>query len=62
MEANKLADEKGLKVGVGFQRRHTPDYVETIKRIHDGAIGKLMLLRAYWNGGGIWNRAARGRA
>ncbi|MDZ7615351.1 MAG: Gfo/Idh/MocA family oxidoreductase [Patescibacteria group bacterium] len=55
--ANKMADEKGLKVGVGFQRRHTPSYVETIKRIHDGAIGKLTLLRAYWNGGGIWNRA-----
>ena len=59
MEANQLADEKGLKVGVGFQRRHTPSYVETIKRIHDGAIGKLMLLRAYWNGSGIWNNKRR---
>ena len=56
MEANKLADEKGLKVGVGFQRRHSANYIETIKRIHDGAIGKIMYLRAYWNGGGIWNR------
>ena len=56
MDANKLAEEKGLKVGVGFQRRHTPQYVETIKRIHDGAIGAITLLRAYWNGGGIWNR------
>jgi hypothetical protein len=56
MEATKLADEKGLKVGVGFQRRHSPNYVETIKRIHDGAIGRLTLLRGYWNGGGIWNR------
>jgi len=56
MEANKLADEKGLKVGVGFQRRHTPSYVDTIEKIHDGAIGKLILLRAYWNGDGIWNR------
>lgn len=56
MESNQLAEEKGLKVGVGFQRRHTPSYIETIKRIHDGAIGKLTLLRVYWNGGGIWNR------
>ncbi len=56
METNKLAEEKGLKVGVGFQRRHSPNYIETIKRIHDGAIGQLMYLRAYWNGGGIWNR------
>ncbi len=54
--ANKMADEKGLKVGVGFQRRHTPGYVETVQRIHDGAIGDVTLLRAYWNGGGIWNR------
>ena len=56
MEANKMAVEKGLKVGVGFQRRHTPSYVETVKRLHDGAIGQIMLLRAYWNGNGIWNR------
>lgn len=56
MEANQMAEQKGLKVGVGFQRRHQPEYVETIKRIHDGAIGDIKLLRAYWNGGGIWNR------
>ncbi len=55
-EANKMADEKGLKVGVGFQRRHTPNYIETIARIHDGAIGDVKLLRGYWNGAGIWNR------
>jgi len=56
METNKLADEKGRKVGVGFQRRHTPSYMETIQRIHDGALGKLSFLRAYWNGPGIWVR------
>lgn len=56
METNKVADEKGRKVGVGFQRRHTPSYMETIQRIHDGALGKLSFLRAYWNGHGIWVR------
>ncbi len=56
MDTNKLAEEQGLKVGVGFQRRHTPSYVETVKRIHDGAIGELKFLRAYWNGNGIWIR------
>ena len=55
-EANALADEKKLKVGVGFQRRHTPSYQETVQKIHDGELGDLTLLRAYWNGGGIWNR------
>lgn len=56
MEASTLADQKGLLVGVGLQRRHQPNYMETIARIHDGAIGDVILLRAYWNGGGIWNR------
>ena len=56
VEANKMADEKGLKVVVGFQRRHQRSYVETMKRIHDGALGRLTLLRGYWNGGGIWIR------
>jgi predicted dehydrogenase len=55
-EANALADQKGLKVGVGFQRRHTPSYMETVKRIHEGMIGDITLLRAYWNGDGIWIR------
>jgi predicted dehydrogenase len=56
---NKLADEKGLKVGVGLQRRHSRDYIESIAQIHEGALGKLILLQAFWNGGGIWNRARR---
>jgi myo-inositol 2-dehydrogenase / D-chiro-inositol 1-dehydrogenase len=56
LEANSIADEKGLKVGVGFQRRHSPNYLETIKRIHDGAVGQLLFLRAYYNAEGIWNR------
>jgi hypothetical protein len=56
MEANKLADEKGLLVGVGLQRRHQPDYMETVKRIQDGALGDVKFLRVYWNGSGIWNR------
>jgi len=56
MKSNKLADEKGLLVGVGLQRRHEPRYIETVKRIQDGALGKVMFTRVYWNGGGIWNR------
>jgi len=56
METNKLADQKKLKVVVGLQRRHDPVYRETIRRIHDGAIGKLMFSRVYWNGAGVWIR------
>jgi predicted dehydrogenase len=56
MEANKMADNKGLFVAVGLQRRHEPKYMETIQRIHDGALGDVMFTRVFWNGGGIWNR------
>jgi len=54
--AGKLAEEKGLAVGVGLQRRHDPGYVETIKRLQDGAIGDIPLTRVYWNSGGVWVR------
>jgi myo-inositol 2-dehydrogenase / D-chiro-inositol 1-dehydrogenase len=51
LAAARSAKEKNLKVGVGLQRHHQKGYLETIKRIQDGALGDLMLLRAYWNGG-----------
>ncbi|HLS28090.1 MAG TPA: Gfo/Idh/MocA family oxidoreductase [Opitutales bacterium] len=54
LEAAAKAKEKGLKVGVGFQRRHQDGYVETVKRIHDGAIGETVSSRCYWNSGGVW--------
>ena len=41
------ADRKGLKVGVGLNRRHSPLYQETPKRIHDGAIGRINSIRVY---------------
>ncbi len=56
LEAAKLAKQKNLKVGVGLQRHHDPKYVEIIKRIQDGAIGDLSLLRVYWCDGGVWIR------
>jgi hypothetical protein len=62
LEANKLAEEKDLMVGVGLQRRHEERYKETLQRIHDGAIGKVMFTRVYWNGQGIWNRSRSGLA
>lgn len=48
--AAKKAEEKGLSFVTGTQRRHETPYVETIKKIHDGAIGDIMALRAYWCG------------
>jgi predicted dehydrogenase len=54
LAAYDLAKKKGLKIVAGTQRHHQAGYIETVKRIHDGAIGDLILLRAYWNNQGIW--------
>jgi myo-inositol 2-dehydrogenase/D-chiro-inositol 1-dehydrogenase len=55
-ETAAMSKQKGLKVAAGTQRRHQASYIETIKRIHDGAIGDVVTLRAYWvNGGPIWH-------
>lgn len=56
LAAVEKSKQKKLMVGVGLQRRHEPRYLETIKRIHDGAIGDIITQRVYWNGGGIWYR------
>jgi predicted dehydrogenase len=56
MAANKLADEKGLKVGVGLQRRHDKGYIEGVKRIQEGSLGDVNFMRAYWNGNTPWIR------
>ena len=50
------AKKKNLKVGVGLQRHHQLGYLETIKRINDGAIGDIINMRVYWNDGGVWVR------
>ena len=56
LESSEQASQKGLAVVTGTQRRHETNYTETIKRIHDGAIGDVLHMSVYWNGGGIWSR------
>jgi predicted dehydrogenase len=48
------ANKKGLSVVTGTQRRHQAGYVESMKALHDGAIGDLIGGRVYWNQGDIW--------
>jgi len=55
MKASDLAKEKGLGVVAGTQRRHEFKYRETMKRIHDGAMGDIVSMRCYWNQGGLWS-------
>lgn len=59
--AAEEAKKKNLKIVAGTQRRHSAAYIETVKRIQDGAIGDVLSLRAYWvNGGPIWHRGEKG--
>jgi myo-inositol 2-dehydrogenase / D-chiro-inositol 1-dehydrogenase len=57
MAANELAKQKGLAVAVGHHLRHEVKHRDAIARIHDGAIGDLQYLRAYFNSTGVWVRA-----
>ncbi|MBW7906366.1 MAG: Gfo/Idh/MocA family oxidoreductase [Phycisphaerae bacterium] len=52
--SSDLAREKGLAIVAGTQRRHDPAYVETIRRIHDGHIGRIVAAQCYWNQGELW--------
>jgi myo-inositol 2-dehydrogenase/D-chiro-inositol 1-dehydrogenase len=54
LESNRQADAQGLKVVVGLQRRHQQTYLKEMAKIHDGKLGNLLFMRAYWNGEGIW--------
>ena len=54
LAAAEEAKKKGLKVGVGLQRRHQKGYLETIAKLQDGAIGDITSMRAYWNGSRPW--------
>ncbi|HQK93938.1 MAG TPA: Gfo/Idh/MocA family oxidoreductase [Armatimonadota bacterium] len=58
MDAAARADQKGLSVVVGTQRRHQKGYLECLQHVRDGAIGDIIGARAYWVGSplGGWDR------
>jgi len=56
LAAYEEAKRKNLTIAAGTQRRHQAAYIETIRRIHDGAIGDLVGGRGYWNQGTLWKR------
>ncbi|MCC6426776.1 MAG: Gfo/Idh/MocA family oxidoreductase [Phycisphaerales bacterium] len=57
--AGAIADQKKLGVVTGTQRRHEQCYLEAMKRIQDGAIGKVLNASVYWNQGGLWSHERR---
>ncbi len=58
LAAGGLADQKGINVVVGLQRRYGYRSNEFIKRIHDGMIGDITSARCHYLIGGL-NRVSR---
>jgi predicted dehydrogenase len=56
MAANEQAKQKGLLVAVGHHLRHEVKHKEVIQRIHEGTIGDVQYMRAYFNSSGVWVR------
>lgn len=52
--SSERAAVKGLAIVSGTQRRHQAAYIETIRRLADGAIGDIVAGQVYWNQGGLW--------
>jgi predicted dehydrogenase len=59
MAAARKSVEKKLTVMSGAQRRNNREYVETVKKIQDGAIGDVVATYAYWIGGPVIQQKAR---
>ncbi|MFO0833082.1 MAG: Gfo/Idh/MocA family oxidoreductase [Phycisphaerales bacterium] len=49
-----VADQKKLCIVAGTQRRHESCYLEAMKRVHAGDLGRIVTARCYWNQGGLW--------
>ncbi len=47
IKAGEEAEKKNLKIAAGLQCRHSVNRQELIKRIRDGALGDIQLIRAY---------------
>ena len=54
--AAKQAQAKNLCVVTGTQRHHQRSYVESYKKIMEGAIGEITGGVVYWNQGMLWYR------
>ncbi|PYT25402.1 MAG: gfo/Idh/MocA family oxidoreductase [Acidobacteria bacterium] len=59
MAAAKKAEEKKLTVMSGAQRHAERDYIETVDKIHNGAIGDIVALNSYYLSGPVFHADAR---
>ena len=58
LRAGEAAEKKNLKIAAGLMCRHSPARQALIRKIRDGALGEIQLIRAYRmdSGGGIGPR------
>ena len=56
METNRMADDKSLKVCVGYCYRYDARFVNWIAQIHAGKIGDIQYTRGYYNSDTPWTR------
>jgi predicted dehydrogenase len=59
LAAGRKAAEKKLTVMSGAQRHEDKPYVETVQKIHDGAIGEVVALNANYLSGPVMHAQAR---
>jgi predicted dehydrogenase len=60
IEASRRAERQKLSVVTGTQRRHERCYLEAIKRLEDGQIGRVVSGNVYWNQGSLWMHKREG--
>jgi predicted dehydrogenase len=53
-ETSKLAAEKGLSLVSGLCYRYQFSKQDTIKRLQDGAVGKILTMQTTYNTGSLW--------
>ncbi len=56
LESARIAEEKGLSVVSGLAWRYDTGAVETMKRVHDGAIGEITYIEETCNTGSLRSR------
>jgi len=54
LKSGEMAEKQGLAIVAGTVKRHSADFIETVRRLHDGAIGDIVESRAYFNIGDLW--------
>jgi predicted dehydrogenase len=59
MAAGRKAAEKKLTVMSGAQRHEDKPYAETVQKIHDGALGDILALYAFYLSGPVFHASAR---